>query len=285
MKFRVAFLGILTAEEFYAGISKEEDLEALFDAAIKELFRFCKKERIAAIIFNNLSADNSRISGLLEAKKFIKMEALPSTLIEIKARSLEEYISGLSKNMRKDLERKLKRSASLARLTTEVREDIDDISMDIHKLYLNNFGESQVHFEVLTEEFFRNIPKYMPGEAKYFVTYDKDRIVAFNLCLFKGSTCIDKFIGFDREVARKYHLYFTTFCHNIDWCIKNNIRFYCPGPTDYRPKVRLGARLVPLADYSKSHNPAYNFFLRLSAKFIKPENIDSSFGDIREPEY
>jgi len=122
----------------------------------------------------------------------------------------------------------------------------------------------------------------MPEIAKYFITYDKEKIVAFNLCLIKNNLFIDKFIGFDKELAHKYHLYFTTFCHNMDWCMKNGIRTYQPGTTDYYPKMRLGAKLIPLYIYAKSFNPLFNVLVRIFAKWIEPKNIDATLREIEE---
>jgi hypothetical protein len=121
----------------------------------------------------------------------------------------------------------------------------------------------------------------MPQVARYFITYDADKIVAFNLCLIKGDTFIDKFIGFDYAVAHKYHLYFTTFCHNLEFCIKNNIRFYQPGTTDYYPKLRLGAKLIPLYDYTSTFNPLFDAGFRLIAPFIQPKNLDPSLKNLQ----
>lgn len=277
---KVLFLGTPTTEEFYLGIAKDECINEVFDEALEGLSEFCRKNKIGGICFYNLSEKNRPLAEYLTRKKFFKMETLPTTMVEINASSLEDYIKALSKNTRKDLKKKLKKSASLVNLTTELREDIDDIFEEIHKLYLNNFSDSDIHFETLTPQFFKNICKNMPGVAKYFITYDKDKIVAFNLCLIKGDLFIDKFIGFDLKVAHQYHLYFTTFCHNIDWCIKNDIHYYQPGATDYYPKVRLGAKLIPLYIYSKAFNPALDLFLRSIARFIQPKNLDPTLKEI-----
>lgn len=280
LTLKVLFLGSPTTEEFYLGIAKDECLDEVFDQALKVLSDFCQKNKISGICFYNLSEKNRPLAEYLTRKKFFKMEALPTTMVEINAPSLEDYIKGLSKNSRKDLKKKLKKSASQVNLNTELREDIDDVAEEVYQLYLNNFGDSDIHFETLTPQFFKNICKNMPGIAKYFITYDKDRIVAFNLCLIKNNLLIDKFIGLDLKVAHQYHLYFTTFCHNIDWCIKNGIRYYQPGVTDYYPKVRLGAKLIPLYNYSKAFNPALDLFLRSIARFIQPKNLDPTLKEI-----
>jgi predicted N-acyltransferase len=281
LKIKVLFLGMLTAEEFYLGIAEKDDLGLILEAALRQLRAHCRKEKVCMATFHNLSEKNSSLINLIRKHGFVKMETLPTTQFEIKAASFEEYSRSLSKNMRKDLNKKLKSSAELAKLRTEERTDTSGILEDIFRLYINNFSDSDIHFEILTPAFFRDICRNMPQVARYFITYDADKIVAFNLCLIKGDTFIDKFIGFDYAVAHKYHLYFTTFCHNLEFCIKNNIRFYQPGTTDYYPKLRLGAKLIPLYDYTSTFNPLFDAGFRLIAPFIQPKNLDPSLKNLQ----
>lgn len=204
------------------------------------------------------------------------MEGFPNTLITVKAKSLEDYINTLGASTRKDLRRKLRKSAALAELKTEIYDDIKGLEGDVYRLYRQNLEDSSVSFEELTAEFFSNIFRNMKGVARLFITKEKDRIVAFNLCLIKGNTCIDKFIGFDRQVANKYHLYHFSFCHNIDYCIKNGIESYLMGVTDYHPKIRLGAKLIPLYYSVKAFNPVLNLILKPGLKVFQPKNFDKS---------
>ncbi|MCX5710537.1 MAG: GNAT family N-acetyltransferase, partial [Candidatus Omnitrophica bacterium] len=215
---RVLFLGNPTAEEFYMGFSESLDFKKTFGKVLNEFYRFSRKNKVNAIAFNNLSYKDKALNGYLKNKRFIRLETLPNTILEIKTNSLDDYIAKLGPSTRKDLRRKIRNSSSQVTLRTEIRDSIDDILPEIYRLYLNNFNDSEVNFEILTPEFFRMIFKNMPGVAKCFVTYDKDKIVAFNLALIKGDTFIDKFIGFDLNVSHKYHLYYMTFCHNIEWC-------------------------------------------------------------------
>jgi predicted N-acyltransferase len=246
LKMKVIFLGSPTTEEFNMGLAKQLKPETFFNLALEKISAYAKENKIDSLVFYNLSDKYKTLAQYLISKSYIRMESLPTTMIKIEAGSIEEYIQSLSKNMRKDIKRKLKKSNELVRLKTEIREDIDDIIEEVYRLYLNNFSDSDVHFEILTAEFFKNICRNMPGVAKYFITYDQNnKIVAFNLCLIKDDLFIDKFIGFDNKVAQEYHLYFITFFHNLDWCIKNKIHYYQPGNTDYHPKVRLGQNLSP----------------------------------------
>lgn len=281
LRVKSLFLGSPISEKFYMGISQEEDLKEAINKALEKLRKFCKDEKIAGIIFYNLAEKDKPLAGHLAKKNFIEMEGLPGTVIEIKHKSFDKYAESLSKNMRKDLRRKLRRATEQADLKTEVRSDILGISDQIFKLYLNNFDDSGIHFEMLKKGFFENICSNMEGVIKYFITYDKDKIVAFNLCLVKNGVMVDKYIGLDRELSHKYHLYFTTFAHNMQWCMDNGIHFYQPGNTDYYPKIRLGAKLIPLYLYVKAFNPLLNFVLKSLKSIIQPRNLDPSLKNIK----
>ena len=210
------------------------------------------------------------------------MENFPNTILEIKAKNLEDFIQNLGSSTRKDLRRKLRKTASLVTLKTEVLTDIFAIQNEVYRLYTCNFEESDVHFETLTPEFFHNIQINMPESTRFFITRAGEKIVAFNLCLLKGNTLIDKVIGMDKKISRMYSLYYTTFCENIDWCIKNGIRYYVLGITDYHPKLRLGAKLMPLYIYVKLFNPLLKLFSRPLVRFIQPKNFDPTLKNLEK---
>ena len=274
LKMKVLFLGSPTTEGIAIGLCPAVNFEAIWDETIEKLQEFSKSGKFLIMAFYNLCAKYRKLAEYLKQKKFLKLETLPTTAIYLEANSLEEYIQKLGRSTRKDLKKKLHRSRELVQLKTEERSDISDIIDDIYKLYMNNVNDADVHFETLTKKFFLDICKNMPGVAKYFITYDGEKIVAFNLCLIKDDTFIDKFIGFDYSVARKYHLYYTTFCHNIDWCITHGIKVYQPGFSDYHPKIRLGAKLLPLDIYVKIFNPLLNAIIRTIKPLIEPKNLD-----------
>lgn len=277
LRVKILFVGLPTAEEFYMGIAEEESLEEVLAGALKELHDFARREKAGLILFYNLKELTGRNAILirhLEERGFSRMENFPNTLLPIRAHSLDEYLEGLSKNTRKDLRRKLRKASSRAPLRTELVEDITPIKDAVYALYAQNFDDSDIHFELLSPDFFVNICRTMPGVAKFFITREQDTVVAFNLCLVKGDTCIDKFIGFDRSRARTHHLYYVTFCHNLAWCIENGIRFYQLGITDYHPKLRLGAELVPLYIYIKLLNPFFNLFAKSVVRLLEPKRFD-----------
>ena len=281
LKMKILFVGNPTCEEFYLGIAQGEDLNMILEGALKELSRFCKREKIGTLLFYNLTAAYTLMARYLAKKGFSIMASFPNTMLEIKSDSLESYINSLSKSTRKGLRRKLRDSAQAVELKTEVRDDISDVQGRIYELYRNNLIDGEIYFEILTPEFFRDICHNTKGTTKFFLTYAKDKIVAFSLVLIKGEHMIEKFVGFDAEVSHRYNLYYTTFVHNIDYCIKNGLRFYQMGITDYEPKVRLGSRLIPLYVYVRFLSPLRNLFSGLLVKILEPKRFDPTLKNIK----
>lgn len=283
MRANLLFLGLPTAEEFYIGISAQADAGQVTEGLLNKAGELARQNKIKVILLYNLSPRHAQLARHLGRKGFSRMVNYPNTAIAINAGSLEEYLKGLSKNTRKDIRRKLRPHPEAAGLSIEMLAELDDSqAQEIFNLYMSNFQDSDVRFETLTPSFFQNICRFMPHSARIFLARARGKIVAFNLCLIKNDTCIDKFIGFDRRLARLIHLYHRTFCHNIDWCIKNGIKFYQMGITDYHPKIRLGAKLIPLDIYLKCPNPIVNFFARPITKLIQPTNFDPTLKKIKK---
>ncbi|OGX45808.1 MAG: hypothetical protein A3G38_00315 [Omnitrophica WOR_2 bacterium RIFCSPLOWO2_12_FULL_51_8] len=276
LRIKLLFIGSPIAEELYIGIDKDEDFAEVIAQALREIYKFALMSRINTVLFYNLPEGQDRLAQLLSRHGFCRMEDFPNTRVDLgMAHSAAEYIRSLSRNARKDTLRKLRKTAALERpLRSVVTDEPGPALARIYELYSHNLDDSDVQFETLTPAFFLNICRAMPGVAKFFLTYDGGKLVAFNLCFVKGSVCIDKFIGFDREVSHKYHLYTFTFYNNIEWCLKNGVRYYQMGITDYHPKLRLGAKLAPLAVYFRRLDPFTNFFAQPIARLLQPKNFD-----------
>jgi len=280
-KIRILFVGAPTTEHICLGISPEENIKEIIRAGLDKISEFAKKERLGTILFYNLREEDSDIAGLLRESGFIKIRNFPNTLITIEEKTLPDYLKRLSRNARKDLRRKIKKTDDLVEIKTETSANIEGLQEQVHQLYMNNFRESDIHFETLTRLFFERISENLPRETKFFLFWENDKLIAFNLCLIRGEYCIDKCIGFDKELAHKYHLYHYSFLHNLQWCIKNGIKYYQMGITDYHPKIRLGAQLTPLYNYLHLTNPLYNLFARFIAPLTSPVLYDPTLKKMK----
>jgi predicted N-acyltransferase len=268
---KTLFCGSPFGENGVLGIAEDfNDTHILIDELVKVMHRFSKENRIPFIIFKDFLKENLFLLDSLKGKGFLRVDSFPSVRMELNFESLEDYFRSLSYSTRKDLRRKIKKAYSKKNIRIKVVDDVEEIIDDVYKLYLNTYHAGEVKFEFLTKEFFMNVSKDLKPHTKYFLYYVEDRLCAFNLCLVYNDLMIDKFIGFDYDIARQCSLYFISWCYNIEWCLKNSIRFYQVGQTDYFPKIKLGGSPIPLYAYVKHNNFFFNFIIKLLAIFLKP---------------
>ncbi len=268
---KTLFCGSPFGENGVLGIAKDaKDAQLLLDEIVQVMRRFSKENEIPFIIFKDFLKEDTSLLDSLIRKGFLRVDSFPSVRMELPFHSLEEYFGSLSTSTRKDLRRKIKKAYSKDAIQIKVVEDVDTIIDEVYRLYLNTYEEGEVKFEFLTKDFFINVSKNLKPHTKYFLYYAEDRLAAFNLCLVYDDLLIDKFIGFDYEIARQYSLYFVSWCFNIEWCLNNSIRFYQVGQTDYLPKIKLGGSLIPLEAYVKHKNFLFNVVIKFLAAFLKP---------------
>lgn len=274
--FSSLFCGSPFGEHGILGIrAGVQEVDSLLDTLVDILDEFSKEKNIRFIIFKDFLVKESLFLRRLLNNGFFKVNSFPNCVTELNFSSFEEYLISLSHSARKSLRRKLKEAYSKADIQVKIQGDISDIINDIYGLYENTYRAGATKFERLTKEFFINISRNLSGQAKYFLYYVNGRLAAFNLCFVHKDLFIDKFIGFDYDISNKYNLYFISWCYNVNWCLEKSIHLYQTGQTDYRAKVRLGGRLIPLYAYFKHRNPGVNFILKLLSAILKPENFDT----------
>lgn len=277
---KTLFCGSPFGENGVLGITKDfKGSNLLIDELVKVMCRFSKENRIPFIILKDFLREDTSLLDPLKHKGFLKVDSFPLVRMELNFNSLEEYFKSLTYSTRKDLRRKIKKAYSKANIEIKVVDGVEDIIDDVYRLYLNTYHAAEVRFEFLTKEFFINVSKDLKSHTKYFLYYVNGELSAFNLCFVYNDLLIDKFIGFDYDIARQYSLYFVSWCFNVEWCLKNSIRFYQAGRDGYLLKIKLGGSLIPLYAYAKHNNFFFNFIIKLLAAFLKPdfsiENVEN----------
>lgn len=279
--FKTFFCGSPISENGILGISKEvEEKERLLLELLKAIEGFCRKQPISLVIFKDFLEEDAALLKILAHKGFFSEESFPAVTVDLNFNSLEDYFASLSHNTRKDIRRKIRKAESEGNIVVKVSDNIEDIIEDVYPLYLNTYNAGSVRFEKLNKQFFINVGKFI-AQSKFFLYYVDGKLAAFNLCFSYKDTLIDEFIGFDYRVAFKYNLYYVSWCHNVEWCLKNSIRYYQVGQTDYYPKLKLGGKLIPLYAFVRHNNAALNSVLKLLGKLLAPANIDHNIKEYR----
>jgi hypothetical protein len=175
----------------------------------------------------------------------------------------------MSKNRRKDLKRKLKTFPLLNIEELDCGHDYfnnENSYQELYNLYKNVYDSSYVHFDLLSEEFFRELFQNKNSQGKVFLYKTLEgKIIGFNLCyLFEGKL-VDKYIGFLYPDSLTYNLYFVSWFHNLEYCLKHSLSFFVAGWTDKEIKAYLGAK------HTQTYHAVYfkNSLLRKMLKKVK----------------
>jgi len=259
-------------------------LSALVMEAIYGCMEKIAQDELAAVLmFKDFACTYDSVFEPFLKKGFLKIESLPSTIMDIDFADFDGYLKTLSPVSRQDIKRKFKKIDGRVKIDLEVTNAPDDSALsEIYRLYLQTFDKQDMGMEKLTPDFFKHISRNMPQEAKYFLWRIEGKLVAFALCFVSKEYFIDYYLGFDYSVAYQYYLYFVRFRDLMKWCIARGIKKYEMGSTTYEPKRRLGFDFIRLYFYMKHRNKLINPFIGIVSRFIKPENFDPVFKEMKK---
>lgn len=255
---RILGVGLLVGEWSEIGIDAQVDagtLEAAWKMAMGALQALATELKSDITAFYNFN-HHGKLPGEV-FRSFNRVQCLPCARLPVTFRSLEEYVSGLSRNMRKDLRRKL-------RVSHEVRvirsRDISPFLGRIDKLYRQTVERCPMALGVHNRLFFEKVCERVPG-AEYTLYFVREELAAFNLLVVKKEAMVDKYFCMDYELGRKYNLYFLSWIENVRYCVEQGIPLYHAGQGAEKTKARLGATSIPSLILFKHRRPAVDRFL------------------------
>jgi predicted N-acyltransferase len=247
-----------------------------------------KKEGAALVVFKEFKDRYRPFMGELKSLGFAKVPSLPMTKLAIDFKSFEEYFeSKLGRSTRKDLRRKFKVTDKL-NIELSVVHDISEQIDELYPLYLQVYNRSQMRFEKLSKDYFRELGRRMPDRTRFFVWRLDGKAIAFNLCMVSEDTLYDKYIGLDYVVAHDLHLYHYTFRDILSWAIDNRYKWYCSTALNYDPKFHWRMQLDPLDLYVRHRWDPVNFFMKHLLPLLEPTKNDknlqrfSNFADLKQ---
>jgi len=255
---RILGVGLLVGEWSEIGIDPQIDagtLEAAWKMALGALQALATELKSDITAFYNFN-HHGKLPGEV-FRSFNRVQCLPCARLPITFRSLEEYVSGLSRNTRKDLRRKL-------RVSHEVRvirsRNISPFLGRIDGLYRQTVERCPMALGVHNRLFFEKVCERVPG-AEYTLYFVREELAAFNLLVVKKEAMVDKYFCMDYELGRKYNLYFLSWLENVRYCVEQGIPLYHAGQGAEKTKARLGAMSIPSLILFKHRRPAIDRFL------------------------
>jgi hypothetical protein len=249
----------------------------------------CIVERAGAaypfVIVKDLPADSVLVGGdafawsqrfaqACRALGFVMLEGQALAYVPIDFASVQEFLAKRSYTRRKNLRRKL-RSASGLRIeevSAGSAEFTDAMTAQLYGLYLNVYRQSEIHFDLLGESFFRAL--FLDGSSGgiIFLYYAGDSLVGFNLCFRTATMLIDKYVGFVYPQAHRHNLYAVSWFHNLGYALAHGLRHYVAGWTDRDVKRELGAEFTFTQHLVYVRNPFLRAILKRSKRLFESDS-------------
>lgn len=270
LKFNTLFVGTTVSE--FTPLPENFD----FDSSAQELITKAKTNYPLAIVKDlplqnplvRLSDSDASCNFLnaLERCGFIKVEGQALAYVKTDFTSIVEYLNRFSKNRRKDFRRKLRHRDELIIDVLEAGNSLffDEKALDqYYSLYLQVYQQSEVHFDLLSRDFFANLLQDPDPSLRVFTYKTKDnQLIGYNICFIHDNKLIDKYIGFDYPAATNYNLYFLSWFINLEYALAHRLEFYVAGWTDPKVKASLGAKFAMTQHAVYIRNPVLRRILK-----------------------
>ena len=215
-----------------------------------------------------------------QKKQFFKIEVEPEMIIEIKDHwlSLENYIFNLKKKYRKKIKEILKLSEEIE-IRPMHRRDLEKYCDKIQELYLNLIQKSKFHGPIFNTDSFKllNKKKFFRING-YFLN---NELVAFACEIHQEKSLYSYYVGFDKELNKRYALYPRILIENINTAIKLKKDKLVLGRTANEFKSNFGAKPIKSFIYVYVKNIFIRFLILSIFKKIKykPWKQRSPFKD------
>ena len=264
---------------FAIGLGAEERALALA-VLLSGLDGFAATKGIGLLAVKDLAEEDASEAVLdaFAAQGFSRQPSLPNAVLPLPFAHEEAYLASLSKPTRKDIRRKLKTESALEIQVLRGSQALDHVAAML-ALYEQQRARSGVdfeQFEQLTPDYFRNVLTGLGERALVFLYRAEGRLAGFNLCLEGQGRFIDKFIGLDHDLARRYDLYVVSWMTNLRHCLAHGIPLLQTGQTAYAMKRRLGSLLPPNWLLFRHRNGVLNRILRLAGPLLAADRWDES---------
>ena len=256
--------GLVEGEWGQAGVAAEANAEA-WRVAIEALRRKARTDRADMIVLLNFTPSAVNALPADWARSLARIDTIPCAQLKIDFADVEEYMARLSKNMRKDLRRKLSNAAGIEIVrTTDIAPRLDRIET----LYRTTVNRAEMSLGIQRGAFFERVCAAVPGA--HYVLYLRDgELVAFNLLVKQDGLLIDKYFCMDEKLGRELNLYFVSWMENVRYCCQEKLCVYHAGPGAEATKARLGARFIPSVTLFRHRNAAVHWLLALLKPLIR----------------
>ena len=208
---------------------------------------------------------NRELLAACQRAGFMLVEGQALAYVPIDFESTASFLSRMSRSRRKHVLRKLKSRSELsiqAVPTGDAMFGDEALLAELYRLYGNVYQQSEIHFDLLTGDFFRSVLQDADSGGVVFLYRAKSELVGYNLCFESNGMLIDKYVGFAYPQAKHFNLYVVSWFHNLDYALARGLYYYVAGWTDPEIKRQLGAQFSFTQHAVYVRNPLLRTLLR-----------------------
>ncbi|OON71589.1 GNAT family N-acetyltransferase [Streptomyces tsukubensis] len=242
-----------------AGPLTEEVSRVLVDAVL----RFARSERLGTVVFKDFApAGLAPLRTALSAAGFFPAPSLPDTELTLSEATFDAYVEQLPAKPRRNARSNLRKFAAWPGpqahsepaghpgrpahpgLRMETVEDFRPLVPEMLGLYQQVMDRADQRLDVLDADFLTALAADPGPDRRLVACFDGERLVAFLLCLFRGTGATGARIGLDYALAHDARLYHNVHYAAIRLALDAGCRHIRFAQTAYTPKGELGCRLV-----------------------------------------
>jgi hypothetical protein len=271
VKFNTAFISSPVAEyniiHIKSAIKAHENI--IIDKIMGGVLDFAKTHKVRLIIARD---HLNKYTSEYFHEKFIHVHFLPGTYVDLESihvcgkscenqcdcgcSGFDDYLMSLKKKWRANIRNKINRRKE--DLTVEIIEAANlspEECARCHQLYFHTRGKARMKHECLSTDYFCETGKEFGDLCKMMIAKSGDEIIGFAQLLENGDDIINVRMGMDYKRNKEYNLYYHLLYENIIYCIRKKKKRLYTSQTCYRPKLEMGAKLLPLHTYLYFVNP------------------------------
>ena len=260
-------VGFVEGEWGQVGSDPQTDratLNEAWDLALTALEALARGLRADLTAFVNFTTQSGRMLPMRKLTAFEQIAGLPIAQTRVTYADTHEYLASLSKKMRSNVRRYLRKAHDVTLLRTRQPGPWLDA---VYQLYLDTYRRSKVNFSMHSRDFFKSVCQRVDG-AQYTLYFIGERLVAFGLHVVRPDCLIDQYFGMDQVLGREYSLFFVSWFKDLEYCMTNRIPLYHAGPTEEETKARLGSQFVPSRILFRHRQPLVHGILTEFARHL-----------------
>ncbi|WP_346075924.1 MULTISPECIES: GNAT family N-acetyltransferase [Actinomycetes] len=231
---------------------------------------------LGTVVFKDFGdAELALLRPELERAGYFVTRSMPDTELRLGYDSFEAYVRALPAKPRRNARSKLRKFAAWPGARVEIVEDFAPLLPDVLALYEQVMDRADQTLDRLDTSFLTALADSAEPRRALVAVFEDDRLVAFLLCLFRGTGATGARIGLDYRIAHEARLYHAVHYAAIRLAIESGCTHIRFAQTAYTPKVELGCGLVPQS-YALTHRrPLPRALLRA----LLPRALDAALAE------